>query len=493
MAGVRSLLLAILLMSGSVACEKSDRGASAQAPWDRVPSNGSIWYTPSSDTVIVFVHGILGDSRSTWLRQDRRLSAQYWPELVKTDKEAFAGVSVFIAGYSTQVGSARFSMADAATQLYSGLQAPHTGGADNVSVLNKKNIIFVCHSMGGILTRYILYHHREDFKGKRVGLALYASPSYGSPWANTLDLLIRTYQLEQARQLKVGNDFLVELDDHFRDLLDSSRAMPQRGLAALLGFEALESHFIVHWKWVPLFTSSVVVDKASGGRYFGAARVVPETDHSTLVRPDSIDHESHRMLRAFYRGPFVRTLIYDAETRVQDLRKSIRELRGRYQSMSQYPSERNVILREAEPRGDEMSTVESRYLNLGHQITKFEYMALAYGLAAEVSGDRMERRRVSRKAVESARTAIELIRDAESHAWSQDGEQTSRWIRDKRVKQNTLYFAAWARAIEWASGGPSTREDVRENLRQIDLADSNFLKEFPPEKDRSLAVALGRE
>ena len=56
--------------------------------------------------------------------------------------------------------------------------------------LSAGGIIFVCHSMGGIVTRYLLEANHHEFGEKNVGLVLIASPSYGAKLANNLNNII---------------------------------------------------------------------------------------------------------------------------------------------------------------------------------------------------------------------------------------------------------------------------------------------------------------
>jgi hypothetical protein len=51
----------------------------------------------NADTVIVFVHGIFGDAKSTWTNSDSRA---YWPELITTDS-AFDGADVYVTRWPT--------------------------------------------------------------------------------------------------------------------------------------------------------------------------------------------------------------------------------------------------------------------------------------------------------------------------------------------------------------------------------------------------------
>jgi hypothetical protein len=154
--------------------------------------------------------------------------------------------------------------------------------------------------MGGIVARYMLEKHREAFADKRVGLVLIASPSYGSKHANTLDLLLRLYDHGAGKQLKWGNWSLSDLDDRFRDVVN------KKGIPGLCGIELYENHFIVprwlpflRWKWTPSRNKTVVVAKESAGRYFGAPKQMRATDHFSIVKPDTVEHPTHRALLSF--------------------------------------------------------------------------------------------------------------------------------------------------------------------------------------------------
>jgi hypothetical protein len=129
------------------------------------------------------------------------------------------------------------------------------------------------------------------FQNRKIGLALLASPSFGSPWANRLDLLISYFKNEQGKNLQWGNWSLRDLDDRFRLMLEE-KAIPQ-----LAGQEACENHFVVHAKWLP--PAEAVVPKDSAGRYFGRVVMLPGTDHFTCVKPDRRDHPAYLFLRDF--------------------------------------------------------------------------------------------------------------------------------------------------------------------------------------------------
>lgn len=248
----------------------------------------NFWYVDNaSNTAFVFVHGFFSDSTKCWTNSN----GAYWPDLVIKDKR-LESPSVYMAGYYTGVDSGNYKVADCANEVFDALTQPGFNGEP--SVISKQNIVFVCHSLGGIVVRYMLEQHREMFKEKAIALLLMASPSYGSDYASGLGIsaLIRFYKNKIAAQLKAANGSLQDLDDRFK-LMVHERKIPK-----LVGAEAIEHHGIGHRKWLPGF--SPVVSKESAARYFGASKTLPGTDHSTCVKPDSCEHQSHKFLVRIY-------------------------------------------------------------------------------------------------------------------------------------------------------------------------------------------------
>jgi pimeloyl-ACP methyl ester carboxylesterase len=239
-----------------------------------------------TDAVIVFVHGVLSSSDSCWFNPT---SGAFWPELVSKD-EAFSDSSVFLAGYHTGVYSGDYSVADCARELLGNLLRPiDPGGAP----LHHQRITLICHSLGGVVARYMLERWREQFKDKAIGLILLASPSLGSLYANRLANVIRLMHHKTGRQLKWTSDDLVDLDRRFRDLVK------ERLIPGLDGLEAVEHRFplgpLIIRTWLP-----PIVDVASGARYFGDVIRVAGTDHFSIAKPDRESHRSHLVVRDFY-------------------------------------------------------------------------------------------------------------------------------------------------------------------------------------------------
>jgi Putative serine esterase (DUF676) len=232
------------------------------------------------------------DSRSCWFYENNQHPATncYWPELIESDPR-FRHISIYQAGYYTAPDSGGYEIRDCANEVLGALKREDIDG--HPSVMEKAKITFVCHSMGGIVARYLLEANHQEFKDKRVGLVLIASPSYGSKMANSLGTLMEFFNHQQGRQLKWGAWSLQDLDDRFRNLKEKMH------IPKLSGIELYENHFMVHRKWVPIFTRKLVVTKESAGRYFGAAKQIANTDHFTICKPQGKRDLVHEYLCDF--------------------------------------------------------------------------------------------------------------------------------------------------------------------------------------------------
>ena len=267
---------------------------SLSMPPDRV---NNFWYTRQNpDLAVVFLHGIFSDSRSSWLYKGRGESV-FWPDLVRTDPR-LGQPSIYLAGYYTALDAGDFSVAQCAREVVDALQRPEADGTP--ATLATPSLVFVCHSTGGIVARYMLERYRDAFRNKAVGLALIASPSLGSDWANLLSLAARYYNQRLGLQLQGGGEALEEIHVRFRDLVNR-RAEEMPGL---FGMEAAENKMIfrdripapMRWLFPP---RRKVVSTLSAGQYFGEVKVLPGTDHFSAVKPSGLNHPSHEFLVTF--------------------------------------------------------------------------------------------------------------------------------------------------------------------------------------------------
>jgi len=273
------------------------------------PPTNNYWYKlhdPCS-VVFVFVHGFFSSSAECW----KSKSGIFWPDLIDQDRR-LGKPSIYLAGYYTAIDSGSYEISDCAAEVFSAISRSSANGEP--APIHAKNIVFVCHSLGGIVTRYMLESQSAAFADKSIGLLLLASPSLGSSHADMLEFFANLYKNRLGDQLKLMNVALLDLDKRFSNLLDSKK------IANIVGAEAIEHKSLFGWRWFPPLKP--IVEKVSASRYFGNNRTLPGTNHSTIVKPDCVNHQSHLFLIDFYSQKFL-PIIQDCQIGMLQQQKEI--------------------------------------------------------------------------------------------------------------------------------------------------------------------------
>lgn len=260
-----------------------------QGDWIRHPTNG---------VAVVFVHGVLSSAEKSW----RHANGTWWPSLLAED-EAAPPVGVWAFSYRTDLFSGSYRIGDAVDALKAHMRLD--------GLFDCHTIVFVAHSMGGLVVRKLLVERREDFRdrGISVGLFLVASPSLGSGYANWLELVARAVGHTQADALRFSdtNAWLLDLDKEFKNLKEA-------GHLRLVGKELAEDVAL----FLRPFNRKPIVESFSALRFFGEPYKVPGSDHSSVAAPEGPRAIQHRLLLDFLRNmppPAPRGLPVEAELR----------------------------------------------------------------------------------------------------------------------------------------------------------------------------------
>lgn len=248
-------------------------------------------YYADTDTAFVFVHGVLSSPKECWMSK----TGDFWPTLIFND-DTFRRPAIFMAAYHTAITSNRYDIAQCAKEVLQGLKLPKGGRRPP---LEFKNICFICHSLGGVICRRLLEENENYFSSKNIAVVLMASPTLGSDYANLLQKVARSYGHKIAEQLLPNSEALKDIDERFRSLIDKNT------MASLVGAEAVEHHGPLRFGFLP-FRIPPVVNEHSASRYFGPTRIISQTDHFTIVKPISIESQSHKFLQEFYIEKFAR-------------------------------------------------------------------------------------------------------------------------------------------------------------------------------------------
>jgi pimeloyl-ACP methyl ester carboxylesterase len=295
------------------------------------PKERPLWWfrCADGDTVIVFVHGGASDNleewqntealgftggrllqKAFWIRSPLTGPGDYWPRQVAADRR-FDGASIALAGYYTGLFTGLYGVDDAAEEWFAHLRTPHP--ATGRAVLDYDRILFVGHSAGGVIARYVLAKYPGAFAGKRVALLLAASGAGGTklldepPGSVVIVLLVHRL----GHQLQTGSDLLRRVDACFTKVRDDrnrafaldaieiaeTKAYGAEGCddPGFLGlpYVVTPGQAIFHFPRPPSRPLDAIVD----GRRLCF-------DHETVVRPTAARREPHEVLAELYGGPF---------------------------------------------------------------------------------------------------------------------------------------------------------------------------------------------
>jgi hypothetical protein len=246
------------------------------------PLSRYIRKSPGADTVIVFVHGIMGDGVSTWTSE----SDSYWPTMLTTD-HTFDGADIFVYSYPTGFW-ATLSIDELAENMRSVLVA------DGVS--NYRKIVFLSHSMGGLVTRAYLLKNR-NVADHTFFAYFFSTPTTGSQIASIAQYLSSNPQFAKMKSLNA--------EDYLADLL-------RQWLAAGFSFPSYCAYEKRATKGV-----SLVVNMGSAVALCTKAVHPIDADHIGIVKPTSQNSAPYIAFKAAYADakiPELKTLLDNKES-----------------------------------------------------------------------------------------------------------------------------------------------------------------------------------
>jgi pimeloyl-ACP methyl ester carboxylesterase len=230
--------------------------------------------TAGADTIIVFVHGFMGDALTTWTSSNNT----YWPVLLTKD-HTFDGSDIFVYAYPTGL-SATLSIDELAEDMRRTLSAK--------GVATYEKVVFLSHSMGGLVTRAYLLKNR-DVAAHTSFAYFFSTPTTGSQFASILNFITNSPQISKLKSMKP--------DEYLADLL-------RQWLAARFNFPSYCAYEKRQTRGLAL-----VVTMESAASLCTRALDPIDTDHIDIVKPDSQDASAYLAFKAAY-----------AEAKIPDLK-----------------------------------------------------------------------------------------------------------------------------------------------------------------------------
>jgi tetratricopeptide (TPR) repeat protein len=224
--------------------------------------------------IIIFLHGVLGDSKKTWSNGNA-----YWPELLKQD-DVFSGTSIYVHEYETDLesGLSNLNVDELSIRLKAQL--------DDAQVMQHGQLIFIAHSMGGLLARQFLLSYQE-IADKTKFILFLSTPTTGAAIANVARLVSRDPNLAIIAGLK-RYDFLAEKQ---RAWVNSRLAQK---VHSYCGYETKETYYgPFHW---------LVVDETSATFLCMHGTFAVKADHFEIAKPADMSADQYVELRNIFKG-----------------------------------------------------------------------------------------------------------------------------------------------------------------------------------------------
>jgi pimeloyl-ACP methyl ester carboxylesterase len=236
--------------------------------------------TATRARVIVFVHGLHG-SRDSW----RASNGAYWPDLIRTDPR-FAYSDVEVAEYPTPASNGKMSSVQLAEILWTHLKQDH--------VWDHREVVFIAHSLGGILVEEMLLRHPAEAAKVRF-IVSYGTPHEGSPVARIASVYDKDPLLIDLSDAS-DNTFLTQLENDWRAhdsvngihrfcAFESEDTTPEKGFGRYLK---------THARVVSYFSATYGCDVTTSPQEIHA-------DHLHMVRPQDRTSSTYDFFYRVYR------------------------------------------------------------------------------------------------------------------------------------------------------------------------------------------------
>jgi pimeloyl-ACP methyl ester carboxylesterase len=262
-----ALLIFAAAYAALVSCKTPQSGSARPSDANTTTAAAGISHYERNDKkarVIVFVHGIFGSAKDTWTCQKGDFN---WPKALLSDP-AFTDSDVYVAAYDTPYFGNRMTIDEVVSNLANRFQSD--------GVFSHREVVFVAHSLGGLIVQRFLLTHREF--AKQVPLIMfYSTPETGAQVAH-LGHIFSADPLLKEMFPNEQNDYLLNLENEW------------------IGANFTIKRYCAYEKKP---TKGIwVVDRLSGTRNCTNKTPIPiNKDHIEIVKPCSTQDDAYIVLK----------------------------------------------------------------------------------------------------------------------------------------------------------------------------------------------------
>lgn len=240
-------------------------------------ASGGYCRGPEKEKVIVFVNGIFGDAIDTWLN-----NGAYWPGLLAQDQD-FSDADIYIHSFD----SPKLATAEQIDELAGRMDDYLT--RDGVFEKHKQ-VVFLCHSMGGLVTRAFLIKKRPSPSVVPM-IYFFATPTTGANIAGIASHISENPQLKYMLPIK-QDGYVGDQQNAWLRTSDDPKLNYPSLIASFCAYEKLDT-----WGFR-------VVERQSATNLCNRETRAVLKDHIDIVKPADTDKEPYVYFKAAYLHTF---------------------------------------------------------------------------------------------------------------------------------------------------------------------------------------------
>lgn len=247
----------------------------------------------TSDLQIIFIHGLGGDIRNTWMNNPSDHTS-LWPQWIADE----TGCCVWLVGYDASPSSWMGSPMELRTQARNILDSLTSDPA-----IKGKPMILIGHSLGGLIIKAMFAAvdslgiiSFQWFLQKLRGVAFIATPHHGSELAKMVLRVPGSRASRFIKALKTGDSELLDLNTQFRNKCADYKLV----VRAYAETKRTPIFKIKLGRWnLPLLRLLVVSESSSDPGIQGEFAVPLQEDHVDIAKPKDRNSQIHRSVVAF--------------------------------------------------------------------------------------------------------------------------------------------------------------------------------------------------
>lgn len=243
---------------------------------------------------LIFVHGLGGSSKKTW--SYNRDVANFWPPWLGYEV-GFKGTRIFTFGYNSKFAAASttLSILDFAKDLLFQTKNYQHPFKEEGRVIGNHPMIFVVHSMGGLVVKkaFIIGRtddHYKDMISQTYGIVFLGTPHRGSNLAQSLNNILKATpggSKIYVSELEKGSTSLQDINEQFKHISGD--------LALVSFYESLKTTIASGFK-------TFIVEKESAVLEYKNETSKPlDADHHGLSKFRNPDDPNYRNVRNILR------------------------------------------------------------------------------------------------------------------------------------------------------------------------------------------------